>query len=76
MLIRLLHSGVCRKDGRFGTGVIHLSHPDADRTQLAANDARLEAVLSSNRARAQRGLSVLRESANIAENDRHLRTKS
>ena len=29
--------GVRRKDGRFATGVVHLWHPAADRTQLAAN---------------------------------------
>jgi len=34
LLIRLLHCGVRRKDGRFATGVIHLWHPEADRTRL------------------------------------------
>ena len=78
LLIRLLHSGVRRKDGRFATGVIHLWHPDADRAQLAANDARLDAVLVSHRTRAQRGLSVLRETTEIAANDRqdHVRAQS
>ena len=37
LLVRLLHAGVRRKDGRFATGVIHLWHPEADRAQLAAN---------------------------------------
>src|SRR6516225_447192 len=41
LLIRLLHAGVRRKDGRFATGVVHLWHPEADRAQLVANDARL-----------------------------------
>ena len=41
LLIRLLHAGVRRKDGRFATGVVHLWHPEIDRAQLAANDARL-----------------------------------
>ena len=72
LLIRLLHSGVCRKDGRFATGVIHLWHPEADRTQLPANDALLEAVLGSKRTRAQRGLSVLRESLKGEENGRRV----
>jgi glycosyltransferase involved in cell wall biosynthesis len=70
LLIRLLHAGVRRKDGRFATGVIHLWHPEADRGQLAANDARLDVVLGSDRARAQRGLSVLREAAETGEHDR------
>src|SRR5437899_11376425 len=63
LLIRLLHAGVRRKDGRFATGVIHLWHPEADRGQLAANDARLDAVLRSDRVRAQSGLSLLQDGA-------------
>ena len=63
LLIRLLHCGVRRKDGRFATGVIHLWHPEADRAQLAANDARLDALLDSDRVRAQRGLSTLSQPA-------------
>ena len=67
LLIRLLHAGVRRKDGRFATGVIHLWHPEADRGQLAANDARLYAVLRSDRVRAQSGLSALRNAAETAD---------
>jgi glycosyltransferase involved in cell wall biosynthesis len=63
LLIRLLRCGLRRKDGRFATGVIHLWHPPFDRAQLAANEARLDAVLQSNRTRAQRGLSTLRIAA-------------
>jgi glycosyltransferase involved in cell wall biosynthesis len=59
LLIRLLHAGVRRKDGRFATGVIHLWHQDEDRSQLGANDALLEAVLRSDRTRAQAGMSTL-----------------
>jgi glycosyltransferase involved in cell wall biosynthesis len=81
LLIRLLHAGVRRKDGRFATGVIHLWHREADRAQLAANDARLDAVIGSNRIRAQRGLSVLRDANEEAtglgehgrQNDRNVR---
>jgi glycosyltransferase involved in cell wall biosynthesis len=60
LLIRLLHGGVRRKDGRFATGVIHLWHPEADRVGLAANDARLSAVLAGGCLRAECGLSRLR----------------
>lgn len=60
LLIRLLRCGLRRKDGRFATGVIHLWHPPLDRARLPANDARLDAVLQSDRMRAQRGLSALR----------------
>jgi glycosyltransferase involved in cell wall biosynthesis len=79
LLIRLLHAGVRRKDGRFATGVIHLWHPEADRAQLDANDARLEAVLRSDRTRAERGLSALRDAAAPDDNDRrddHVRAQS
>src|SRR5882757_1084540 len=70
LLVRLLHCGLGRKDGRFATGVIHLWHREADRAQLAANDARLDAVLHSDHTRAQRGLSALRPAAEAGENDR------
>ena len=70
LLVRLLHCGLRRKDGRFATGVIHLWHGQADRAQLAANDARLDAVLHSDHTRAQRGLSALRAAAKAGESDR------
>jgi glycosyltransferase involved in cell wall biosynthesis len=80
LLIRLLRCGLRRKDGRFATGVIHLWHAQLDRAQLAANDARLDAVLQSDRRRAQRGLSALREIAdsggNHHQNDSHVRAQS
>jgi glycosyltransferase involved in cell wall biosynthesis len=60
LLVRLIHAGVCRKDGRFATGVIHLWHREEDRSQLSANQARLDTVVHSARSRAERGLSVLR----------------
>ncbi|MCC6779581.1 MAG: glycosyltransferase family 2 protein [Hyphomicrobiales bacterium] len=63
LLIRLLHAGVRRKDGRFATGVVHLWHPEADRTGLAANDDRLAGVLQSHRTHAERGLSAVRQVA-------------
>ena len=70
LLIRLLHSGVRRKDGRFATGVIHLWHPEAGRAQLAANDARLGVVIHGNRTRAERGFQVLRGADEMREHDR------
>jgi hypothetical protein len=80
LLIRLLHTGVRRKDGRFATGVIHLWHPEADRAQLPANDARLDAVLGSNCTRAQHGLSELQAAAETGkrdgQNDHHVPAQS
>jgi glycosyltransferase involved in cell wall biosynthesis len=61
LVVRLLHAGVHRKDGRFATGVLHLWHPEADRSYLPENELRLEQVLAGNRAQAIRGLSALRE---------------
>lgn len=61
LFIRLIRAGVRRKDGRFATGVLHLWHPDADRSHLAENDRQLDEVLRSNRITAQRGLSIATE---------------
>jgi glycosyltransferase involved in cell wall biosynthesis len=59
LVVRLLRAGVRRKDGRFATGVLHLWHPPNDRSQLAANQKRLEEVLSGGPTRALRGMSAL-----------------
>lgn len=58
LLVRLLHAGVRRKDGAYATGVLHLWHPDADRSQLPANQQKLEDVLKSKRVQAERGMST------------------
>jgi glycosyltransferase involved in cell wall biosynthesis len=59
LVVRLLHAGLRRKDGRFATGALHLWHPQNDRAQLPANQARLDEVIGGTRVRAQRGLSLL-----------------
>ena len=59
LILRLLHAGVRRKDGVFATGVIHLWHAEADRSQLNDNERKLVVVAGSDRVRAQRGLSAL-----------------
>jgi glycosyltransferase involved in cell wall biosynthesis len=59
LVVRLLHAGVARKDGRFATGVLHLWHPQADRSDLPQNEARLGKILDSDHVRADRGLSRL-----------------
>ena len=56
LLVRLLHAGVRRKDGAFATGVLHLWHPDADRSRLADNERRLAHVIESRRVRAEQGI--------------------
>ena len=56
LLVRLLHAGVRRKDGAFATGVLHLWHPDADRSRLADNERQLAHVIESRRVRAEQGI--------------------
>jgi glycosyltransferase involved in cell wall biosynthesis len=58
-LIRLLRSGVRRTDGNFATGVLHLWHPESDRSALPENERRLDEVVRSERVRARDGLSRL-----------------
>jgi glycosyltransferase involved in cell wall biosynthesis len=59
LIVRLIRSRVQRKDGRFATGVIHLWHPEVDRTQVSVNQKKLEDALRNNRVRAMRGLTAL-----------------
>jgi glycosyltransferase involved in cell wall biosynthesis len=55
LMIRLFHAGVRRKDGRFATDVLHLWHPEADRSALASNEQRLAEAIASNKVRGHRG---------------------
>jgi glycosyltransferase involved in cell wall biosynthesis len=65
IIIRLLHAGVRRKDGTFATGVLHLWHRDADRSQLAENERKLAGVAAGDRIRARQGLSALQGSSSV-----------
>ncbi len=64
LFVRLLHAGIRRRDGVFATGVLHLWHPEADRSYLPENDRRLEEVIAGNRTRALRGLADLADAPN------------
>ena len=66
LLVRLRRAGVRRKDGRFSTALLHLWHPPADRTGLTENEARLTALVRSERVRAHCGLSALRNDQPMA----------
>jgi len=61
LVVRLLHAGLRRKDGRFATGVLHLWHAEADRSRLQENQRRLDEVLAGDRIAAKQGLSMLRD---------------
>jgi glycosyltransferase involved in cell wall biosynthesis len=66
LLIRLLRAGVRRKDGNFATGVIHLWHPESDRSYLPENQRRLDEVERAGRVTAIRGLSHLAPASETA----------
>ena len=66
IIVRLLHAGVRRKDGTFATGVLHLWHRDADRSQLAENERKLAGVAAGDRIRARQGLSALQGASSVA----------
>jgi predicted glycosyltransferase involved in capsule biosynthesis len=56
LVIRLLHAGVRHKSARFAAPVFHLWHRENDRSALAENQARLDAILASDRVAALEGL--------------------
>jgi glycosyltransferase involved in cell wall biosynthesis len=66
LIVRLIRSGVRRKDGRFATGVLHLWHPHSDRSQLPGNQKKLDDVIAETRVRSVDGLSALEERAQAA----------
>lgn len=61
IFVRMIRAGIRRKDGRFGPGVLHLWHPEADRAALAQNDRQLDDLLGERRIRARHGLTWLAE---------------
>jgi glycosyltransferase involved in cell wall biosynthesis len=61
IVIRLMRSKIRRKDGRYATAVLHLWHPENDRSRLPRNDELLKETLESERTRATVGLSALRD---------------
>jgi glycosyltransferase involved in cell wall biosynthesis len=61
LVIRLLHAGVKHKSARFAAPLFHLWHAENDRTRLAENARRLEALLRSDRVTALQGLDLHRD---------------
>jgi len=65
IFIRLIRNNVFRKDGA-GTAVLHLWHPEADRSRFADNERQVDALLAGNRVRAQQGLSsIVKDAARL-----------
>ena len=54
--MRLIRSGVLRKEGRFAASVLHLWHAPAPRQGLSANEGRLAEVIAAERTRAVLGI--------------------
>ncbi len=65
LVVRLLRSGVGRKEGRFAVPVLHLWHPEEDRSQEQENRQRLEQILKSTATVAQRGLKSISQQDSI-----------
>ena len=59
IIVRLLRTGARRKDGNFAVGVLHLWHPEADRSALPANERKLVGIVGGSEVRARRGLAAL-----------------
>jgi glycosyltransferase involved in cell wall biosynthesis len=57
LIIRLMRAGIRRKDGRYAAGVLHLWHPESDRSRLAENDRMLAELMRGDRLEALAGLS-------------------
>lgn len=56
LVIRLINAGVLHKSARFATPLFHLWHRENDRSRLPENQRRLDALLASTGALAERGL--------------------
>ena len=69
LFVRLMRAGVRRKDGRMATGVLHLWHPQADRSHLPDNDRRLDDLMADVRVQAKQGLSALSDEAEMASSE-------
>ncbi len=57
ILVRLVNSGVCRKEGRYLVPVVHLWHPLASQSSQGTNDGLLNEAIRSGSTRARLGIS-------------------
>lgn len=54
--VRLINAGIKRKDARFSVPVMHMWHPESDRSNLDENTQLLDFVVSSKSINAKKGL--------------------
>ncbi len=59
MFARMIRHGIRRRNVRLEATVLHLWHPEQDRSRLDTNQRQLEQLLNEARVRARQGLSVL-----------------
>ena len=64
LVLRLIHSGIFRREGRYSTGVFHLWHEERERDQTESNLTRLKETLKNLKTTATEGLNQY----NIQEN--------
>jgi glycosyltransferase involved in cell wall biosynthesis len=61
---RMIRHGIRRRNARLEATVLHLWHPEQDRSRLDENQRQLEQLLNETRVRARQGLSTLRAASN------------
>ena len=59
MFARMIRHGIRRRNARLEATVLHLWHPEQDRSRLEANQHQLDQLLNETRVRARQGLSAL-----------------
>jgi len=64
MFARMIRLGIRRRNARLEATVLHLWHPEQDRSRLDENQRQLEQLLTESRVRARRGVSALRAASN------------
>ena len=57
LVVRLIRSGIYRKEGNFSIPVLHLWHKMNDRSQLKKNEERLQNALINDHIKAEQGIS-------------------
>jgi glycosyltransferase involved in cell wall biosynthesis len=57
LVVRLIRSGIYRKEGNFSIPVLHLWHKINDRSQLEKNEKRLQNALINDHIKAEQGIS-------------------